>query len=86
MVRNYNQHKWEIFELRSGSNSKKEMQVETNVHFCKLSDLATMFPSYLHMIGNFVSLTINIITQLWVWWSSIDPRNFTYKPGPLIFW
>ena len=68
MVRNYNQHKWEIFELRSGSNSKKEMQVETNVHFCKLSDLATMFPSYLHMIENSVSLTINIITQLWVWW------------------
>ena len=39
MVRNYNQHNWEIFELRSSSNSKKEIQVETNVHFCKLSDL-----------------------------------------------
>ena len=34
MIRNYNQHKWEIVELRSGSNSKKEIQVETNVHFC----------------------------------------------------
>ena len=70
MVRNYNQHKWEIVELRSGSNTKKELQVETNVHFCKLSDLATMFPSYLHMIENFVSLTVNIITQTlqWVWW------------------
>ena len=66
MVRNYNQQKWEIVELRSGSNSKKEIQLETNVHLCKLSDLATMFPDYLHMIENFVSLTIHIITQLWV--------------------
>ena len=32
MVRNYNQQKWEIVELRSGSNSKKGIQRETNVH------------------------------------------------------
>ena len=75
MVRNYNQHKWEIVELRLGSNSKKEIQLETNVHFCKLSDSATMFPNYLHMIENFVSLTINIITQLWVWWFEANMNN-----------
>ena len=75
MVRNYNQHKWEIVKLRSGSNSKKEIQLETYVHFCKLSDLATMFPSYLHMIEDFVSLTINIITQLWVWWFEANMNN-----------
>ena len=75
MVRNYNKQKREIVELRSGSNSKKEIQRETNVHLSKLSDSITMFPNYLHIIENFVSLTTNIITQLWVWWFEANMNN-----------